>query len=120
MSKIVIFGTGDIGQLAHFYFTHDSPHDVVAFSADAEFIKTNEFMGLPVVAFEEVVNTYPPGSYDMFVALSYSKLNQTRAQKYSEAKDKGYNLVSYISTHFPRWPDTEFGDNCFILENQTI
>ena len=120
MNKLVIFGTGEIAQLAHFYFTHDSPHEVVAFSADAEFITDKEFMGLPIVPFEEILDTHPPDKYDMFVALSYSKLNQTRAQKYHEAKTKGYQLVNYISSHFPKWPDTEYGDNCFILENQTI
>jgi sugar O-acyltransferase (sialic acid O-acetyltransferase NeuD family) len=120
MSKVIVFGTGDIGQLAHFYLTHDSPHDVVAFCADQEFITDREMLGLPIVAFEEVLDEYPPDSFDMFVALSYAKLNQTRAQKYYEAKQKGYTLVSYITTHYPRWPDTEFGDNCFILENQTI
>jgi hypothetical protein len=30
MKKIVIFGTGDIGELAHFYFTHDSDYDIAA------------------------------------------------------------------------------------------
>ena len=35
MKPLVIFGTGDIARLAHFYFTHDSPHDVVAFTVDA-------------------------------------------------------------------------------------
>ena len=26
MADIVIFGAGDIAELAHFYFTHDSDH----------------------------------------------------------------------------------------------
>ncbi|MDQ3674526.1 MAG: transferase, partial [Gemmatimonadota bacterium] len=27
MAKLVIFGTGDIARLAHYYFTRDSEHD---------------------------------------------------------------------------------------------
>lgn len=36
------------------------------------------FCGLSVVAFEDVTKNYPPDSYDFFVALSYSKLNDPR------------------------------------------
>ncbi len=120
MKKVVIFGTGDIGQLAHFYLTHDSPYEVAAFCADAAFIESREFTGLPLVPFEEVLNSHPPNDFDMFVALSYSKLNETRARKYEEAKAKGYKLISYVCSRSVSWGDTEIGDNCFIFENQTI
>jgi len=120
MSKIVIFGTGDIGRLAHFYLTNDSSHEIVAFCADAEFMQEEEFQGLPVVAVEEVVDKYPPDDFDMFVALSYRNLNEIREIKYHEAKKKGYELISYVCSRSVMWGDTEIGDNCFIFENQTI
>jgi sugar O-acyltransferase (sialic acid O-acetyltransferase NeuD family) len=118
--KVVIFGTGDIGELAHFYLMHDSEHEVVAFCSDAEFVKEPSYRGLPLVAFEEVVDRYPPSDFAMFVALSYSKLNEVRAKKYHEAKAKGYTLISYVCSRSVMWGDTEIGDNCFIFENQTI
>lgn len=118
--KVVVFGTGDIGQLAHFYLSHDSPHEVVAFCADGAFIQSREFLGLPIVPFEEVVSAYPPDEFRMFVALSYRRLNETRARKYAAAKAKGYTLISYVCSRSVRWGDTEIGDNCFIFENQTI
>ena len=90
--KIVIFGTGDIGQLAHFYFTHDTSRQVVAFTGDADRIDCSTRCGLPAVPFEQVERLYPPDDFEMFVALSYSKLNQVRAQKYHAAKDKGYTF----------------------------
>jgi len=31
MEKVVIFGTEELAQVAHFYLTHDSPYEVVAF-----------------------------------------------------------------------------------------
>ena len=94
--KVVIFGTGDIGQLAHFYLINDSLYTVAAFCADCAFIESHNFLGLPLVPFEEVVEKYPPDRFDMFVALSYGKLNETRAAKYHEAKSKGYRLISYV------------------------
>ena len=120
MKKVVIFGTGDIGQLAHFYFTHDSPYEVVAFTADRDFIEEKELLGLPVIPFEGIEKSYPPDRFNMFVALSYRNINKLRAEKYAEAKNKGYELVSYVCTKSVYWGDTEIGDNCFIFENQTI
>ena len=120
MKKVVIFGTGDIGELAHYYFTHDSNYSIAAFTADGAFIKETGFLGLPLVPFETITEVYPPAKYDMFVALSYRDVNKVRAQKYNEAKKKGYKLVSYICSRSVYWDDLQVGDNCFIFENQTI
>ena len=41
-------------------------------------------------------------------------------QKYNEAKAKGYELVSYISSKCTYLSQFEAGDNCFIFEDNTI
>lgn len=121
MSKrLVIFGSGDIGQLAHYYFQTDSDYDVVAFTLDRAYVKEPEYCGLPVVPFEEVVSRFPPASYDLFVALSYAQLNQLRKDKYLAAKTRGYQLPSYVSSRATVLNEGRIGDNCFILEDNTI
>lgn len=120
MKELIIFGTADIAQLAYCYFSNDSDYRVAAFTVDAEYMKVNEFCGLPVVPFEEVINHYPPERYDMFVALSYSNLNQIRKEKYLAANSLGYHLASYISSHATILNEFRIGDNCFILEDNTI
>ena len=72
--RLVLFGTGDIAQLAHFYFSRESAYEVTAFTVDSEYLTSRIFCGLPVVAFEEVAARYSPNEYECFVALSYSKL----------------------------------------------
>lgn len=120
MAKIVIFGVGNIAELAHYYFTKDSEHTVAAFTVDSEFIKDDIFCGLPVIAFQDVEKEYPLEQYSMFIAVSYAKVNKVRAQKYFESKDKGYSLVSYISSKATIFDNVEIGENCFILEDNTI
>jgi sugar O-acyltransferase (sialic acid O-acetyltransferase NeuD family) len=120
MAKLVVFGMGDIGRLAHYYFSHDSDHEVVAFTVDREYVKESTFLGLPVVEFEKVSQVYPPSEYKMFIALSYAQMNQVRAAKYFRAKELGYELVSYVSSHATFLSDAPVGDNCFILEDNTI
>jgi sugar O-acyltransferase (sialic acid O-acetyltransferase NeuD family) len=120
MAKLVIFGAGDIARLAHYYFTRDSEHQVAAFTVDQKYLEGESFLELPMIAFEGVANLYPPQEYKMFVALSYAKMNRLRAQKYYQAKGLGYDLVSYVSSRCSFLTDYPVGDNCFILEDNTI
>jgi sugar O-acyltransferase (sialic acid O-acetyltransferase NeuD family) len=120
MAKLVIFGTGDIGRLAHFYFTRDSEHEVVAFAVDRAYRKDNTFLELPVCDFEDVADRYPPAMYKMFIAISYAKMNKVRADKYYRALDLGYELASYVSKRCTLLTEHPIGQNCFILEDNTI
>lgn len=117
---VVIFGSGDIAQLAHYYFSTDSNYEVVAFTVDSNYIEKSEFCGLPVVAFEDVAKIYPPDSYNLFIALSYSKLNAVRKEKYYASKKIGYKLVSFVSSNATVLNGGKIGENCFILEDNTI
>ena len=120
MSKIVIFGEGKIADEAYFYLTNDSPHDIVAFTVDEEFMTKKELFGLPIIPFQGVEDRYPPGEFQMFVAVGYQDMNKLRARKYSEAKDKGYELISYVNSRASNFGDVEIGDNCLVLENAVI
>ncbi len=120
MARIVIFGTGDIARLAHFYFTRDSAHEVVAFTVDAAYRTADEFEGLPLVPFDSVASAYPPADFGMFVALAYGRMNRLRAERYAQAKAAGYKLESYVSSRCTYLSDNKPGDNCFILEDNTI
>ena len=120
MKPIIIFGTGDIAEIAYFYLTHDSDYEVVAFTVDNQYLTKTTFCHLPVVPFESVETHYSPDKYDMFIALSYAKINTIRAKKVEEAKQKNYTLISYISSKATTWPGLEVGENCFILEDNTI
>ena len=94
--ELLIFGTGDIAQLAHYYFSTDSDYKVVAFTVDSEYRTDDTFCDLPVIAFEEIASHYSPEQYDMFIALSYSKLNEIRKEKYFSAKEKDYPASSML------------------------
>jgi sugar O-acyltransferase (sialic acid O-acetyltransferase NeuD family) len=120
MAKLVIFGAGDIARLAHYYFTRDSEHEVIAFTVDRQYCQSDSFLDLPLVPFEELVNRYAPGEHKMFVALSYARMNKLRAEKYDQARQSGYELVSYVSSLCSFLTDHPVGDNCFILEDNTI
>jgi sugar O-acyltransferase (sialic acid O-acetyltransferase NeuD family) len=120
VAKLVLFGAGDIARLARVYFESDSDHQVVAFTVDRAYLSGDSFEGLPLVPFDEVTTQYPPGDYGMFVALSYAKMNRVRAEKYEQAKARGYRLATYVSSRCAFLTAIRPGENCFILEGTTI
>jgi sugar O-acyltransferase (sialic acid O-acetyltransferase NeuD family) len=120
MSDLVILGSGVTARLAHYYFTRDSEHTVAAFTVDREYLTDDSFLGLPLIDFAEVAERYPAERCRMFVALGYARMNKLRAAKYYEARELGYELVSYVSSKCTFLTDHPVGDNCFILEDNTI
>lgn len=117
---LIIFGAGDIAQLAHYYFTSDSDYEVVAFSVDAAYLTETVFCGLPVFAFEELTAHYAREECELFVALSYSKLNSVRKEKYLAGKAMGYRFANYVSSRATVLNEGRIGENCFILEDNTL
>ena len=119
MSKVIIFGLLDTAELAHYYLENDSDHEVVAFSVSKEYPKEKTFKGLPVVPFEDIETIYPPDQYYLFAPMTAKKMNQLREKIYLEGKAKGYKFISYISSKATLF-NNEIGENCFILEDNTI
>jgi sugar O-acyltransferase (sialic acid O-acetyltransferase NeuD family) len=117
---VVVFGTGGFAEMVHFYLERDSEHQVVAFTANEDRISQPEFKGLPVLPFESLTDSHPPGEFAMYVAVGYVNVNRTRAELYEQAKEKGYELITYVSSRATIWEANEIGDNCFIFEDNTI
>jgi len=121
MAKVVIFGLHDFASLAHFYLQHDSEHEVVAFSVTQEYLSGNSsFEGLPVVPFEEIERIYPASDHAFFAPMSHRRMNMIRKTIYERIKAKDYALISYVSSKATIFSSTSVGDNCFILEDNTI
>ncbi|MFL0352407.1 acetyltransferase [Xanthomarina sp. GH4-25] len=120
MKEVIIFGIQDFAELAHYYLENDSDYSVVAFCVHKAYLpETKTFKGLPVVAFESVDKDYPSSKYLFFAPMSPKKMNTLRASVYLEAKEKGYQFISYISSKATLFNNT-IGENCFILEDNTI
>ena len=119
MAKVIIFGVLDTAELAHYYLENDSEHDVVAFTVSKDFIKEKKFKNLPVIPFEDIEEEYPPSEYHLFAPMTAKKMNENRKSIYLQGKSKGYSFISYISSKATLF-DNVIGENCFILEDNTI
>ena len=120
MSKVILFGAGGGADTAYRYITKDSPHEIVAFAVDGSCKDRDTFHGLPVIEFETVQDYYPPSDFKMFIVLGFSDMSRLRIQKYTEACAKGYSFISYVASDIFRLEEIQVGQNCLILEKQTI
>ena len=118
--QLIIFGTGDVAELANFYFSKYSDYKVIAFCLDEEFITETMKFGIPIISVKEACKLYPPKDADFFIALGYSKVNEVRKKKYEHFKKMGYKLASFISPDSNLLHDNKIGENVFLLEDNTI
>ncbi|RZN83117.1 MAG: acetyltransferase [Winogradskyella sp.] len=117
--KVIIFGILDTAELAYYYLTHDSDYEVVAFTLTQEYIKEEFYKGLPVIPYENIEQIYPPDEFLLFCPMTAKKMNTLREKVYLEGKSKGYTFATYISSKAAVF-NNEIGENCFILEDNTI
>lgn len=117
---VVIFGSGGFASLYWHALVNDSPHRVVGFTVDRDYLNDSMIHGLPVVAFDEVEQRFDPAHCGMLIAVGWHKENGLRAEKQTEAVAKGYTPVSYISSRSFVWPDLEMGEGCMIFEGAIV
>jgi sugar O-acyltransferase (sialic acid O-acetyltransferase NeuD family) len=117
--KLIIFGNLDLAQLAHYYFTHDSEYEVAAFTVDRNYLNCESFENKPLVAFEELEDHFSPLTHHFFAPITQAGMGKLRAQKFLAAKEKGFKCATYISSKTTYF-NSSIGENCFILEDNTI
>jgi len=120
MKEVIVFGTGMIGEVIHYYMESESDLQLTAFTCDKDFITDKEFKGRPVMPFEDIENQCPPSRYTMFIGLGYQELNKIRTDRLKQAREKGYEMVSYIHPNSGTPKDVQVGENCFIMNNVSI
>lgn len=119
-NKLIIIGLGETAELAFEYFTYDSKYEIVAFCVSAEFKNKDTFFNLPVVILEDLDKSFNPNEYECFVAMAGAHLNRDRTKIYKQVKEKGYKCASYLSSKCFKWHNVKIGENCFILEDNTL
>lgn len=120
MAKVIIFGCGRGAAVASRYLSTDSEHEIAGFTVEAAYLTANTFQGVPLVDFARLEQYFPPEKFQLFVPLGFQAMNALRAEKYIEGKRRGYTFISYVSSKVATHDCLQVGENCFILENNSI
>ncbi len=117
---VVIFGAGSFAQVAAVYLRKDSPREVVAYTVDGRYLTADAFAGLPLIAFEDLLESHPPERVDILVATGFRGVNRIRRGIYERCKQAGYELVTYVSSRAFVMTDEPIGENTFVFEANVI
>ncbi len=120
MKKIIIVGDNEFAEIASVYFAKDYSCETVAFAVEKNYISRDKILGIPVVAYEDLLALYNPKEYAFFAAPVYTQLNRLRQRFYEQCKGWGYEPLSYISPHAFVWENVEIGENTFIFEDNIV
>jgi len=118
--QLLIVGDSAFAEVAYECFTYDSEYEVVGFAVEAAFRTKDVLFGLPVINLETAAAHYKPSEVEFYAALVYTNLNRLRSRLYLTAKAMGYKPASYISSAAFVWRNVEFGEHCFVFENNTL
>jgi acetyltransferase-like isoleucine patch superfamily enzyme len=119
MSDIVLFGAGQIADVARVYMDRHSPDRIVAFTVDASHRTGDAFAGRPLVDWEDLERHYPPDRVKLLGPLSFRRLNEFRRARYEEGKARGYRFASFIHPSCQVYTEA-IGENCFMLEGNAL
>lgn len=117
---LAIFGTGDVAELAAYYFATDYNRETEVFVVDDDYRHGVQFADRPLIGSSQITSVLDPTNTDVFVALAYTRMNRLRRKKLEWIKSLGFGTTSYVSPRLTSFPNVTHGENCFLLEDNTI
>lgn len=117
---VVIYGAGSFASVVWYMLEHDSPHQVVGFTADRPYCHEETLHGRPLIPFDALEAEFPPTQVQMVLAVGAHGVNRLRSERFAEAKTRGYGFASYVSSRASVWPDLNAGEGCLIFDGAKV
>jgi sugar O-acyltransferase (sialic acid O-acetyltransferase NeuD family) len=117
---LYIFGAGQIGEVAAYYFAETSGLGEIRFVVDDEYRVADVVDGIPVLAWTEAVAIARRGSDRWFTAMSAKRRSAPRQERAAMISDLGFEFASYIHPTATAWRGFSMPANSMILENNTL
>ena len=93
MKKAIIFGTGIFAETLVYYLGES---EIYGFTVERGFRTSDEYMGLPLVDFDNVEKVFSTDEYGLYICLGYTSMNTERERIFGIAQEKGFDILSYI------------------------
>ncbi|MHC4521793.1 MAG: acetyltransferase, partial [Planctomycetota bacterium] len=120
MDNLVIYGNGPVATTVYHGLVRQATYEIRAFTVDRQVIESPELLGRPVIPFDEIEHVCLPDTHRMLIAVGFLRTNRLRAERYRQAKAKGYALITYTSPSATVEPGVTVGDNGLIGNNTVI
>lgn len=118
MKKVIIFGVTQFAEILSHYIEREGVCEIAGYTVNAPYVPPGGG-GYPVLPFEQIEEHYPPDQYSMFICVGYNRMNAVREKIFRQAKDKGYEILSYIHPTATVLTDA-IGEGTIIMERAVI
>lgn len=116
--NVIIYGIGGLSELVSAFLKKESDYKICGYCIDSKHRNDlDSFNDTDLIDFEKVVGLFPPSEYSLFIAIGN---NYAREQIFSEAKKKGYSMISHITQSVLCWDDIKIGENVLISGSTSI
>ncbi|MEG0179369.1 MAG: hypothetical protein RR424_07040 [Oscillospiraceae bacterium] len=120
MKNVVIWSTGGLAEMVFLLNKECPAFNIVAFCANREYCTSDTFMGMPLIANDELENTYPPNEVEILVCIGFKEMNGLREAISLDLKSRGYVFCNYIHPTAIVSSDVQLGEGNIILEGVQI
>lgn len=97
IEKLVIMGTTPFSAVIADIIQKEGQYEVLAFSTSKQFMDKKEMNGLPIVAQEDLKETFSMNDVGIINTIGYSKMNTLRERVHNELSDEGFHLQTFVS-----------------------
>lgn len=115
MKRVILFGVSNLTRVLKAYLDADERYELLAFTVETDYIEGEDFMGLPVRAFESLRDYYDMESIEIIPAIAYSNMNKNREKVFQKCYKHKYKICTYLSPSVQNYAD-EIGEGCIILD----
>lgn len=117
---LYIFGAGQIGEVAAYYFGESSRFRRMHFVVDDEYRTADAVDGIPVMSWTEGLAAARRDTDQWFTAISAKKRSVPRQERADALLAHGFCLASYVHPTTTAWRGFSVPTNSMILENNVL
>ena len=93
---------------------------MAGFTVDDDYLLESSFEGFPVIDFNGLEKKCHPDHYELVFPLGYRWINGLRAKRIEQAKEKGFRVGNFVSSHACVLSDTDIKENVLIFEQAIV
>lgn len=117
---IVIFGLKSFSGILRHGLEHDAGREVAGYVVDGAYLTAQRHEGLPVVAFEQIGERFPPEHYALMLPLGHRDMHALRRSRFQRALALGYELPNFVSSRASVYADLTGCRNVMVYEQAIV
>lgn len=112
----ILFGTSVYSRLIRWYIENDTSDEILAYTVEKEYLKENEFDGLPVVDFDSLNDIYDMTDISVLITCGYHQMNDIRKKIFNRCDELGYKIGSFYHSS-AQTDGVKFGRGNIVMAN---